>query len=77
MPRGRPRKPVPEHLQPQLLELLNLTRAIKQNQESVLELSKQRTALVNSLRAEGVSTGSIAEACGLNRRSYPVRTKKG
>lgn len=74
--RGRPRKPIPENVVPQMQELYSLTQEIKQLQDNVVRLSRRRKDLIVRVRDAGTSTGAIAEACGLDRRSYPIRNKK-
>lgn len=70
---GRPRMPVPERLQSEINEMFSLTQEISQLQQEVIRLSKRRKTLVLKARKAGASKGSIAEACGLTRRSYPIR----
>lgn len=71
--RGRPRKAVP----PEALQIMNdlqqITSTIKKLQDEVVRLSQKRKELALKARDIGASTGWIAEACGLKRRSYPIR----
>lgn len=64
---------MPDEAQDIMKELLLLTQSIKTLQDNVIELSKRRKELALKARELGASTGSIAEACGLQRRSYPIR----
>jgi uncharacterized protein YerC len=55
------------------MELGAITTKIADLQRQVVELSNQRKKLTTIARQAGASTGTIAEACGLRRGSYPVR----
>lgn len=64
---------MPEGLEPTLAELRLLTDKIASLQQEVIEVSRKRRELAHGARNAGASMGTIAEACGLSRGSYPVR----